>query len=93
VLLRRNAVAAGAVPPTAGSERLQTSRLRELRFWFVAHGAVSLRLPLSARSGSRTGVTALGVIQQRATGPSRRCVQVAAVAGRASAFIAAPAPG
>jgi hypothetical protein len=37
-------------------------------------------------------VTVPGVIQQRATGPSRRCVQVAAVAGLASAFIAAPAP-
>jgi hypothetical protein len=39
--------------------------LRDFRF--VAHGAVSPRLPLFARSDSRTDVTAPGVEQQHVT--------------------------
>jgi hypothetical protein len=35
------------------------------RFWIVAHGAVSIGLPLATRSGSRADVTASGVMRQR----------------------------
>jgi hypothetical protein len=60
-------------------ERPSSAAPPRARFWSVADGALSIRLPLSAPSSSRAAVTAIGVKQQQRPAASRGSIRQTAV--------------